>query len=105
MQNNFLSLIIFAPLAGATLNWFAGRKLRNERFVGAVACGSGGLSTILAFFLAFKADGALRSTAPIMNHLWTWIPVGTFCADFGLAMDGLSGIYALFLTLVGLLIH
>src|SRR6266516_3042131 len=105
MQNNLLSLIIFAPLAGAALNWFAGRKLRNERFIGAVACGSVGLSSILAFFLAFKADGALRSTAPIMAHLWTWIQVGTFRADFGLAMDRLSGIYACFITLVALLIH
>jgi NADH-quinone oxidoreductase subunit L len=105
MQNNLLSLIIFAPLAGAAINWFAGRKLRNERFIGAVACGSVGLSTILAFFLAFKADGALRSSAPIMDHLWTWIQVGTFRADFGLAMDRLSGIYALFVTFVGLLIH
>ena len=105
MENNLLSLIIFAPLAGAAINWFAGRRLRNERFIGAVACGSVALSTILAFFLAFKADGALRSSAPIMDHLWTWIQVGTFRADFGLAMDRLSGIYALFITFVGLLIH
>src|SRR5947209_16304850 len=105
MQNNLLRLIIFAPLAGAAINWFAGRKLRNERFIGAVACGSVGLSTILAFFLAFNADGVLRSSAPIMDHLWTWIQVGTFRADFGLAMDRLSGLYALFITFVGLLIH
>ena len=104
-QTSLLSLIIFAPLAGATLNWFAGRRLRNETFIGAVACGSVGLSTILAFFFAFKADGALRSSAPIMDQLWTWIQVGTFRADFGLAMDRLSGIYALFITFVGLLIH
>src|SRR5438552_14088869 len=42
---------------------------------------------------------------PIMDHLWTWIQVGSFRADFGLAMDRLSGIYALFVTFVGLLIH
>ena len=104
-ENNLLSLIIFAPLAGAAINWFAGRKLRHERFIGTVACGSVGLSTLIAFFLAFKSDGALRATAPIMDHLWTWIQVGAFRADFGLAMDRLSGIYALFVTFVGLLIH
>src|SRR5437868_1283813 len=105
MNNHLLSLIIFAPLAGAVVNWFAGRRLRNERFIGLVACASVGISTILSFYFAFKSDGALRSTQPIMDHLWTWIQVGSFRADFGLAMDRLSGIYALFITSVGLLIH
>jgi NADH-quinone oxidoreductase subunit L len=102
MENNLLSLIIFAPLAGAAINWFVGRRLRNERFIGLVACGSVGISTILAFYFAFKSDGALRSVQPVMDHLWTWIQVGSFRADFGLAMDRLSGIYVLFITFVGL---
>src|SRR5207253_299653 len=55
--------------------------------------------------LAFTTDGALRSTEPILDHLWTWIQVGKFRADFGLAMDRLSGVYALFVTFVGFLIH
>src|SRR5713101_1266568 len=110
MSNNLLSLIIFAPLAGAVINWLAGRRLRNERFIGVVACGSIAISTVIAFYLAFKSNGALHigepnDTTPIMDHLWTWIQVGAFRADFGLAMDRLSGIYALFLTFVGLLIH
>src|SRR5436853_6430398 len=100
-----LRYIIFAPLAGAVINWLIGRRVRNERFIGIVACASVGLSTIVAFFLAFKSDGALRSAQPIMDHLWSWIQVGSFRADFGLAMDRLSGIYALFVTFVGFLIH
>ena len=91
MENNLLSLIIFAPLAGATINWFVGRRLRNERFIGIVACGAVAVSTIVAFLLAFNSHGALRAEAPIMDHLWTWIQVGAFRADFGLAMDRLSG--------------
>ena len=102
---HLLSLIIFAPLAGAAINWLVGRRLRNERFIGIIACASVGLSTILGFYFAFKSDGALRSTAPVMDHLWTWIQVGSFRADFGLAMDRLSGIYVLFITFVGFLIH
>src|SRR5258707_5036497 len=109
-DNNLLSLILFAPLAGAVINWLAGRRLRNERFIGVVACGSIAISTVIAFYLAFKSNGALHigeanDTTPIMDHLWTWISVGTFRADFGLAMDRLSGIYALFITFVGFLIH
>ncbi|HET6891595.1 MAG TPA: NADH-quinone oxidoreductase subunit L, partial [Pyrinomonadaceae bacterium] len=105
MENNLLSLIIFAPLAGAAINWFAGRRLRNETFIGAIACGSVGISTLVAFYLAFKPDGALQSAVPVMDHVWTWIQVGNFRADFALAMDRLSGVYTLFVTFVGLLIH
>ena len=105
MESNLLSLIIFAPLAGAVVNWFAGRRLRNERFIALVACGAVALSTVVAFYLAFKSEGALRSEQPILDHLWTWIQVGRFRADFGLAMDRLSGTYALFVTFVGFLIH
>src|ERR1044072_1955887 len=105
VEQNLLSVIIFAPLAGAVINWLVGRRLRNERFIGIIACASVGISTLLAFYLAFKSDGALQSTQPVMDHLWTWIQVGSFRADFGLAMDRLSGIYALFITFVGFLIH
>src|SRR4029079_12132827 len=105
MENNLLSLIIFAPLAGAAINWLLGRRVRDERFIGLVACGSVAISTIVAFYLAFKSGGALNSTEPLFDHLWTWIQVGSFRADFGLAMDRLSGIYVLFITFVGFLIH
>src|ERR1041385_2331675 len=105
MENNLLSLIIFAPLAGAAINWFAGRRVRDERFVGVVACGAVAVSTLVAFYLAFKSDGALRSETPVFDHIWTWLQVGTFRADFALAMDRLSGTYALFVTFVGLLIR
>ena len=104
-ETHLLSVIIFAPLAGAAINWLVGRRVRNETLIGAVACGAVGLSTVVAFYLAFKTDGALRSTEPILDHLWTWIQVGKFRADFGLAMDHLSGVYALFVTFVAFLIH
>src|ERR1043166_4928461 len=105
MENELLSLIIFAPLAGAAINWFAGRRVRDERFVGVVACGAVAVSTIVAFYLAFMNGGALRSETPVFDHIWTWLQVGNFRADFALAMDRLSGTYALFVTFVGLLIH
>ena len=105
MESNLLSLIIFAPLAGAALNWFVGRRVRNEKLIGLIACAAVGVSTVIAFYLAFMPGGALRSTEPVLDHLWTWVQVGTFRADLALAMDRLSGTYALFVTFVGFLIH
>ena len=105
MQNNLLSLIIFAPLVGAGINWFLGRRVRDERFIGVVACGSVAVSTVVAFYLALNTHGALRSEQPILDHVWTWLQVGNFHADVALGMDRLSGTYALFVTFVGFLIH
>ena len=105
MENNLLSIIIFAPLAGAAINWLVGRRVRNERFVATIACGSVAISTIVAFYLAFNSHGALRTEEPVLDHIWTWLRVGNFHADFALAMDRLSGTYALFITFVGFLIH
>src|SRR5437764_2361888 len=102
--------IIFAPLVGAAINWFIGRRVRKEAFIGWVACLAVGVSTVVAFYLVFKSGGALRAdvpagVAPVTDHLWTWLNVGGFRADFGFAIDRLSGIYVLFVTFVGLLIH
>lgn len=109
IENNLLSIIIFAPLAGAVANWLIGGRLRSEAFSGLVACASVAVSCIAAFSLAFGIGtphpGALFGDHPIFDQIWTWIAVGGFRADFGLAMDRLSGIYACFITFVGLLIH
>ncbi|HYY96848.1 MAG TPA: proton-conducting transporter membrane subunit, partial [Pyrinomonadaceae bacterium] len=108
MTNHLLSVVVFAPLAGALLNWLVGRRTRNETFVGVVACGSIAVSAIAAFTVAFAGAGAALTNdagVPVMSHLWTWIQVGSFRADFGFAMDRLSGIYACFITFVGFLIH
>src|ERR1043165_454195 len=110
-----LRYIIFAPLAGAALNWIVGRWLLkrdrvNEALIGGIACAAVGVGTVFALIAAFKSGGALHlgeanSNAPVLDHLWTWIQVGQFRADFGLGMDRLSGIYVCFITFVGLLIH
>ena len=94
-ENNFLSLIIFAPLAGAVINWLFGKRMNSELFSGAVACTTIGISCVVAFMIAFGIDHGRRvvyaGKKPILDHLWTWIQVGGFRADFGLGMDHLVG--------------
>ncbi|HZH34868.1 MAG TPA: NADH-quinone oxidoreductase subunit L, partial [Pyrinomonadaceae bacterium] len=108
-ENNFLSLIIFAPLVGAIINWLFGKRANSEAFSGTIACAAVGVSCVVAFMAAFGIgtphQGALFANAPVFDQIWTWIEVGRFRADFGLAMDRLSAIYACFITFVALLIH
>jgi NADH-quinone oxidoreductase subunit L len=106
IENNLLSIIIFAPLAGAVINWLIGGRLKNELFSSVVACGSIAVSALVAFYIAFSANGgALFIDKPILDHIWTWVDVAGFRGDFALGMDRLSGIYACFITFVGLFIH
>ncbi|MFV0390002.1 MAG: NADH-quinone oxidoreductase subunit L [Pyrinomonadaceae bacterium] len=109
IENNLLSVIIFAPLVGAAVNWLIGGRLKNEKFSGIVACMAVGISCLVSFMIAFGVGvghaGALFADKPILDQIWTWIQVGNFHVDFALGMDRLSGIYVCFITFVGLLIH
>ncbi|MDQ3012157.1 MAG: NADH-quinone oxidoreductase subunit L [Acidobacteriota bacterium] len=102
-----LKWITLAPLIGAIINGLFGKRL-GEKIVGAIACLSVAVSAVLAF-VSFNqmthapagADGVRRVT----DYFFTWISVGAFRADFAYLLDPLSGIYILFITGVGLLIH
>lgn len=101
-----LKWITFAPLFGAVLCGFFGKKL-GEKFVSFVACGSVAVSAVLAFYAFFARllplpEGPQRV---ITEQFFTWIQVGNFRSDFAYLLDPLSGTYILFITGVGLLIH
>src|SRR5215211_82382 len=99
-----LAAIILAPLAGALILGLIGKRM-SERAIGLIACSTVAISAALSFYAFFSHNHALRIDQPILDHIWTWVNVGGFRADFALGMDHLSGIYALFVTFVGLLIH
>src|SRR5262245_48082311 len=108
-----LKLIVFAPLIGAIINGLLGRQFvkligRNaaEKLIGFIACGSVGVSAALAFTAFFgRAWPEVHGKPQITEHFFTWLKVGSFQADFAYLLDPLSGIYILFITGVGLLIH
>src|ERR1041385_3719409 len=100
-----LKWITLAPLVGATINGFFGKRL-GERFVSFIACGAVAVSTVLAFFMFFgKSWPVIAGKPQIQEPFFTWLVVGNFRADFAYLLDPLSGIYILFVTGVGLLIH
>jgi NADH-quinone oxidoreductase subunit L len=102
-----LKWITLAPLIGAIINGFFGKRL-GERAVSIIAPASVFVSFVLAV-LSF--NGLLHAPAnagglrQVTEYWFTWIQVGTFQADFAYLLDPLSGVYILFITFVGFLIH
>src|SRR5262247_606320 len=108
-----LKWIVFAPLIGAVINGLFGRRFlalfgqrATEKLVGFIACASVGVSATLAFMAFFNRLLPLpEDQRRITEPFFTWLKVGSFQADFAYLLDPLSGIYILFITGVGLLIH
>ena len=107
-------LIPLLPGVGAFVNGLFGKRL-PKTLVSAVACGSIGLSFLLAlasFFGIFWSGGG---TAVQTVHLFTWIPGmdivltdgtrGTLNIAWEYRLDSLSMVMALVVTGVGFLIH
>ncbi|HZS03707.1 MAG TPA: NADH-quinone oxidoreductase subunit L [Blastocatellia bacterium] len=100
-----LKWITLAPLVGAAICGLFGKKL-GEKLVSLVACGSVAVSTVLAFYVFFaKLLPLPEDQRRLTDPFFTWIRVGNFQADFAYLLDPLSGIYILFVTGVGFLIH
>ncbi len=118
----YIWLIPLLPAFGATVMFFFGRKLQKST-VSAICVGT----IVLAFVMACGAVwqySAWSSTPsnfhkPYQTILYTWLGTDTghmnyvmqdgksaaFQADAGFLLDPLSGIWLLFVTGVGMLIH
>ena len=113
-------LIPLLPAIGAAIMFFFGRRLQKST-VSAVCVGA----VVLAFIMACGAVLQYNVWADANNHqpyqkiLYTWLGTDTghlnyvthdgsqasFQADAGFLLDPLSGIWLLFVTGVGMLIH
>src|SRR6201997_3261200 len=113
-------LIPLLPALGAAIMFFFGRKLQKSS-VNAVCVGL----VVLAFLFAcgtvvqYNSWAAVNDHQPYQKILYTWLGSDTghlnyvthdgsqaaFQADAGFLLDPLSGIWLLFVTGVGMLIH
>jgi NADH-quinone oxidoreductase subunit L len=96
-------LLIALPLFGAAVLLLSGR--RGDRWGHLL----GVATPIAAFVVALLQFVALLGRDPdnrtISQHLYTWIPAGSFQVDVGLQLDQLSMCFVLLITFVGGLIH
>ena len=103
-MTEYLWLIPLIPLLGSAINGLTGKRLPKS-IVSLVACGSAGISFIIAlisFFDLLKLDPEQRL---IQKVYFTWIASGNFIAKAEFLLDPLSAVMLLVVTGVGFLIH
>src|SRR5260370_30419766 len=93
-----LWLIPILPLAGFALNGLFGRRL-SKALINTIAVGSVLLSFLWVVKTVFTTD------LPISEHYYTWIQSGAFNISVDLAVDRLTAVWFMIVTVVGLMIH
>jgi NADH-quinone oxidoreductase subunit L len=116
----YLWLIPLLPACGAAIMFFFGRRL-SKQAVSAVCVGAVALAFVMACgaVIQYNNWAATHDHQPYQKILYTWLGTDTghtnyvkhdgsqaeFQADAGFLLDPLSGIWLLFVTGVGTLIH
>lgn len=101
---DWLFLIPALPLAAFAINLFFGRNyIRDNAHWVAVPAVFG--SWLLSVFVLFDVRGNPDSAKAISQHLFDWIPSGSFNAEVNLYVDQLTAVMLLVVTTVGLLVH
>jgi NADH-quinone oxidoreductase subunit L len=103
-----LWLIVLFPLLGALVNALAGKRLQDRfgaRAVHVVALGAMVLSAAFAVAAVVRLVGLPPEQRLLVDHLWTLLALDGLRVDFAFALDPLSAVMILVITLVGALIH
>ena len=98
-----IALVPLFPLIGFIILSLFGGKL-SKRIAGYIGAGSIGISTILAFILAYRflESPEIKSYSVV---LWNWVNTGNLNVNISFGLDALSLIFILVITFVGFLIH
>jgi len=99
-----LPLIPLIPALSALVLAVAGRRLGRSSS-GRLACGAVGASFALTVIGFANMLGMAEGERSVTVEIFDWIAAGSFTAKAALVLDPLSGITALVVTGVGLLIH
>ncbi|GAB3593432.1 NADH-quinone oxidoreductase subunit L [Angustibacter peucedani] len=96
-------LLVGLPLLGAVVLLVGGRRTdRVGHLVGTLASWASFVVAAVLFFALLARDAGDRSFG---QHLFSWVPAGSFKLDAGLLLDPLSLAFTLLVTFVGSLIH
>jgi NADH-quinone oxidoreductase subunit L len=100
---NLIWLVPALPLAGAVINGVFGRRLGRRS--GVAASAAVGLSFVVAVALLVGLLGYSSGDRLFVQHLWSWVPVGSLNVGVDLRIDPLSIVMIMVVTGVSTLIH
>jgi NADH-quinone oxidoreductase subunit L len=98
-----LWLLLALPAAGAAILLLTGK--RSNAWGPYLATAMTGASFVYGVLAFLALRGEEESARQISQHLFSWVPVGSFQVDAGLLYDPLSATFVLLITGVGFLIH
>src|SRR5215475_5263887 len=105
---SLLWLIPLFPLIGATINGLFGKKIQ-EKFgktaIHAIAIGAMAVSALIALVHFIKLMGLPAESRYLHNFVFPMVDIGSLKINMAFAMDPLSGMMALIITIIGSLIH
>ncbi|HMQ67853.1 MAG TPA: NADH-quinone oxidoreductase subunit L [Ignavibacteria bacterium] len=104
MTNSFY-LVTLLPLIGFLINGLLGKRIKNEKVVGAIST----LAVFIPFVIGVMTFFELLSMAPesrsILINYYNWITAGSFSVNYAYLVDPLSVSLVLIVTGIGSLIH
>ena len=96
-----VALIPLLPLAGFLFTLLVGRRLKLQAHLLPVALVTASAALCVAAFVwVLDHEGEVFLYRPL-----TWITAGTFDVQWGLQVDGLTGVMLLVVGLIGMLVH
>ena len=108
VQTDFLRWIVLFPLLGAAVNGLLGARIQErmgKRMVAVIACAPVTLSFLFSVWAYGRLLGLPAKERFLIDHFYTWIPMGSFSVDVAFWVDPLSAIMILVVSGIGGLIH
>lgn len=102
---DYIYLSVVFPLVGFLFNGFFGRKIKNEKIVGAIGSAAVGLAFLVSLGAFIQTLGLPVDERRNVVELFNWLNVGGLHVKFAYLVDQLSLTMSLIVTGVGFLIH
>ncbi|MBK7160552.1 MAG: NADH-quinone oxidoreductase subunit L [Ignavibacteria bacterium] len=104
MINSFY-LVTLLPLLGFIINGLFGKKLKNEKLIGAISTLAVFIPFLLGVFTLLELSSLEPESRKILITYYNWISAGSFSVNYSYLIDPLSISLVLVVTGIGSLIH
>lgn len=99
------ALIVLFPLIGFVIIGLFGKRIRNEKVIGAIGSGAILLSFLVTCNVFAELLARPESNRSYVSTVYSWIATGSLSVDVAYLIDPLSILFSLIITGVGFLIH